>query len=286
MPGIAIDTFLFSRIGTPLFHRYRVFDRFGSHNAFRKPYMQNLFAFLEEADSESIRCSHRRRAKEIAARMSGKSKGKTSGATDTMPPKTETQRTVVSKITTRDTSRYLIPPADEQPWTSVHSRNSRSREEDTVQALMDLSLPRFARLEDGALPKTKLWPITENPPSSPVSARDGDRSCMPSPCFQLDDLSSVSSTGNTSTNDFNMDTARSITPVGSIVFSSEEDAPLIPVQEDRRKVQRREPSLNDKQGPTDVPEYVPKPRERPNILRRHGTGQSPFRRWGKSRSAP
>ena len=112
--GIAIDTFLFSRIGTPLFHRYRVFDRFGSHNAFRKPYMKNLFAFLEEADSESIRRSHRRRAKEIAAGMSGKPKGKTSGATDTMPPKTETQRTVVSKITTRDTSRYLIPPADGQ----------------------------------------------------------------------------------------------------------------------------------------------------------------------------
>ena len=44
--GIAIDTFLFSRIGMPLFHRYRVFDRFGSHPAFRKPYMTNIFLFL------------------------------------------------------------------------------------------------------------------------------------------------------------------------------------------------------------------------------------------------
>ena len=61
----------------------------------------------------------------------------------------------------------------------------------------------------------------------------------------------------------NMDTTRSITPVGSIVFSSVEDAPLIPVQEDRRKVQRREPSRNDEQGPTDVPEYVPETRKRP-----------------------
>ena len=60
-----------------------------------------------------------------------------------------------------------------------------------------------------------------------------------------------------------MDTARSITPVGSIVFSSEEDAPLISGQEDRRKVQRRELSRNDQPGPTDVPEYVPEPRERP-----------------------
>ena len=33
--GIANDMFLFSRIETPLFHRYRVFDRQGSHPAFR-----------------------------------------------------------------------------------------------------------------------------------------------------------------------------------------------------------------------------------------------------------
>ena len=43
--GIAIDTFLFSRIGIPLLHRYRVFDRFGSHPAFRTPYMRNIFLF-------------------------------------------------------------------------------------------------------------------------------------------------------------------------------------------------------------------------------------------------
>ena len=258
--GIAIDTFLFSRIGTPLFHRYRVFDRFGSNNAFRKPYMQKLFTSLRE----SIRRSHRRRAKEIAVSMSRKYTGKkTNAATDTTLTRPETQRTVVSKITTRDTGRSLIPTANGQPWSSVHSSNSRAREEDTVQALMDLSLPRFARLEDGALPKTKLWTITEKPPSSPVSARDGNRSHTPSPCFQLDDLSSVSSTGNTSTNDSKMDTARSITPVGSIVFSSEEDVPLSSGQEDRRKVQRREPCRNDQPGPTEVPEYVPEPRERP-----------------------
>ena len=63
--GIAIDTFLFSRIGTPLFHRYRVFHRLGSHPAFRKPYMPKMFMFLKESDSQSIRRSHRRRAKEI-----------------------------------------------------------------------------------------------------------------------------------------------------------------------------------------------------------------------------
>ena len=59
---IAIDTFLFSRIGMPLFHRYRVFDRLGAHPAFRGPYMTRLFDFLKEADPDSIRRSHRRRA--------------------------------------------------------------------------------------------------------------------------------------------------------------------------------------------------------------------------------
>ena len=68
--GIAIDTFLFSRIGISLLHRYRVFDRFGSHPAFRRPYMTNVFLFLKESDSEAIRRSHRRRARELAAGMS------------------------------------------------------------------------------------------------------------------------------------------------------------------------------------------------------------------------
>ena len=57
-------------VGMPLFHRYRVFDRLGSHPAFRGPYMSRLFAFLKESDAESIRRSHRRRAKEIAANVS------------------------------------------------------------------------------------------------------------------------------------------------------------------------------------------------------------------------
>ena len=36
--GIAVDTLLFSRIGVPLFHRYRGFDRPGTHVAFRGTY--------------------------------------------------------------------------------------------------------------------------------------------------------------------------------------------------------------------------------------------------------
>ena len=37
--GVAIDTLLFSRIGSPLFHVYRIISRTGTHAAFRRTYM-------------------------------------------------------------------------------------------------------------------------------------------------------------------------------------------------------------------------------------------------------
>ena len=43
--GIAVDTLLFSRIGVPLFHRYRVFDRQGTHGALRGTYMRRMHTF-------------------------------------------------------------------------------------------------------------------------------------------------------------------------------------------------------------------------------------------------
>ena len=81
------------------------FDRLGSHPAFRKPYMPKLFTFLKESDSESIRRSHRRRAKEIAVSMSKKASVNKNVATKTMLSRPAAQRTVVSKITGRDAGR-------------------------------------------------------------------------------------------------------------------------------------------------------------------------------------
>ena len=65
--GIAVATLLFSRIGVPLFHQYRVFDRPGTHGAFRGSYMRRMRAFLEESDAASLRRRHRRCAWDIAA---------------------------------------------------------------------------------------------------------------------------------------------------------------------------------------------------------------------------
>ena len=53
--GIAVDTLLFSRIGMPLFHGYWVFDRPGTHAAFRGTYMQWMHNFLQESDAASLR---------------------------------------------------------------------------------------------------------------------------------------------------------------------------------------------------------------------------------------
>ena len=179
----------------------------------------------------------------------------------------------------RNAGQSLVPSAGGTTGSSGGCLNGRTREEDTVQALMDLSLPRFARLEDGGLPNTRFWPITEQPPSSPASVRDGNQSRTPSPCHQLDDISTM-----TTMNDYKLtlptESPHSITPVGSIVFSSDDDVPLCSGQEDRRKVRRRDVDEDVPPGPNEVLEYVPMPRKKPVDIpiytRRHGTGRSRF----------
>ena len=241
--GIAIDTFLFSHIGMPLFHRYRVFDRQGGHPAFRGPYMPRLFDFLQEADAESIRRSHRRRAKEIAASTSkGASTNKESQAT-TSSSRRMVQRTSAARIRGREQGTSLILVAERRQKTKMSSCYQRSAEKHTVQALMDLSLPRFTKLDDGVIPKTKPWQVTLDSPTSPTSVDGGNRTRSPSPCVDLDGLSSDDSGAYAPPQDLKVtllyDSDDLCTPVGSIVFSSDEDLPLCPGQDDRHKVCKR-----------------------------------------------
>ena len=65
--GVAIDTLLFSRIGSPLCHRYRLISRTGNHAAFRGTYLRRLRAFPDESDSAVVRRLHRRLAQELAS---------------------------------------------------------------------------------------------------------------------------------------------------------------------------------------------------------------------------
>ena len=132
---------------------------------------------------------------------------------------------------------------------------------------MDLSLPRFTKLDDGVIPKTKPWPVTKNPPASATLAEDGNRTRTPSPCMDLDDISTDSSVGDASPHNFKVtllyDSEDSDTPVGSIVFSSNEDVPLSPGQEDRHKVRKRDPRPVSQPGPTDGPASEPRPEPTP-----------------------
>ena len=132
---------------------------------------------------------------------------------------------------------------------------------------MDLSLSRFTKLDDGVIPKTEPWPVTKISPALPGSAKDGYRKNAMSPCMVLDDISSCSSVGDVSPLDFKVtllyDSVDSITPVGSIVFSSEEEVPLSSGQEDRCKVRKRDPRPSNQPRLTDIQEYEPTSKERP-----------------------
>ena len=67
--GVTIDTLLFSRIGPPLCHRYRLISQTRSHTAFRGTYLRRLRAFIDESDSAVARRLHRRFAQELASRV-------------------------------------------------------------------------------------------------------------------------------------------------------------------------------------------------------------------------
>ena len=115
---------------------------------------------------------------------------------------------------------------------------------------MDLSLPRFTKLDDGVILKTKPWPVTEY---SPVLRRRRKTEIervrrhhvwiwMRFPQIPR-------------SHDFKVtplyDSEDSDTPVGSIVFSSDEDVPLSSGQEDRLKVRKRDPRPMSQPRPTD-----------------------------------
>ena len=130
-----------------------------------------------------------------------------------------------------------------------------------MQALMDLSLPRFKKLDDGVLPKTKPWPVATDSPTSPTSVDGGNRTRSPSPCMDLDELSSDDSVVDEPSLDLKVtllnDSDYSCTPVWSIVFSSNEDPPLSPGQHDRCKVCKRNSRLSSRSELLDQPANEP-----------------------------
>ena len=137
--------------------------------------MPKVFDFLKEADAKLIRHSHRRRAKEIAASMSqGVSASKKDQATNTSTRRT-VQRTSAPRIRGQEHVPTVTPVAEMRQKTAMSAGHQQSVEEDTVQALMDLALPRFMKSDDRATPKTRPWPVALSSPASPASINDENR---------------------------------------------------------------------------------------------------------------
>ena len=149
--------------------------------------MPKVFDFLKETDAESISRSHRRRAKEIAASMSqGVSASKKDQATNNLTRWT-VQCTSAPRIRGQEQVPNVTPVAEMRQKTEMSAGHQRSVEEDAVQALMDLALPRFKKSDDRATPKTRPWPVALSSRASPASVDGGNRIRSPS---HLDVLSS------------------------------------------------------------------------------------------------
>ena len=134
--GVAIDTLLFSRIGSPLCHRYRIISRTGSHAAFRGTYIRRLRAFLEES---VVRRLHRQLAQELATRISLPTDSLTN-----VPSRSIVGHRTVSR-SRRPRRLKCVTDSSGRPESGCHL----PAEVSSVQALMDLSLPWFAGLGDG-----------------------------------------------------------------------------------------------------------------------------------------
>ena len=232
--GRAVYTLLFSRIGVPLFHRYQVVNRAGTHGAFRGSYMRWMHAFLEESDMASLRRRHRRCARDIAARMSRTS---ILDRTPDISNRPKVYRRSVSR--TRRPTRPMVLDGSSVASGPVRPHCS---EVHTIQALMDLALPRFEGLGNGPQQVHRPWMMSTESPASP------DPGCLmeflrpQSPCLNLDALSSDDMECSVGLSNLSVtllcDSYEGHTPVNSDQVLWDEDLPPTAGSEDSRQVVR------------------------------------------------
>ena len=143
--GVAIDTLLFSHVGSPLCHRYRLISHTGSHTAFRGTYLQRLWSFIEESDSAGRRQAPRGPTQKVSARI----------VKSTDSPAVGPLRAAVGH---RSVSRGRRPRRLKGSFSTGQGLKLSERpsaEISSVQALMELALPRFTMAEG---PRVKHLP--------------------------------------------------------------------------------------------------------------------------------
>ena len=129
--GVAIDTLLFSCVGSPLCHRYRLISHTGSHAAFRGTYLRHLRLFIEEADDAVRRRLHRQ--------------------------PTQNRSATVVESTEKPASGALRPPVGHK---IVSRARRRCPESETLDRSSDGGTGRGAR--------RPWWPDSRQEPSAPA----------------------------------------------------------------------------------------------------------------------
>ena len=144
-----------------------------------------MHAFLEESDAVSLCRRHRRCARDIAAQMSRTSLRDTEDRTPDVSSRPSVSHRLVSRVwrPTRPAAVGCLSVATE----TVRPHHS---EINTMQALMDLALPRFEGLGDGPPQVHRPWMVSTDSPASPDPVCSTDLLRSTSPCLNLDVLSS------------------------------------------------------------------------------------------------
>ena len=153
--GVAIDTLLFSRVGSPLCHRYRLISRTGSHKAFRGTYLKRLWSFIEESDSAGRRQAPRGFTQNVSAKI----------VKSTDSPAVGPLRPAVGH---RSVSRGRRPrrlKGNISTGQGLKLSERPSADMSSIQALMELALPRITMAE-GPWVKHPPWPVAKEAPAS------------------------------------------------------------------------------------------------------------------------
>ena len=247
---VVIDTLLFSRVGSPLCHRYQIISRTGSHTDFRGTYLRRLSVFLEESDSAVVRRLHQQLARELAARI----------ALPTDTPASVPSRYAVGHRTVSRTRRPRRLKGVTDSSGGPESVCCIPMEMSSGQALMDLSLPRFAGLTDGLRQIHPPWSIASDSPASPAPARldtngeedsrgSVDQMSVSSACLNLDLFSSSSEDDSKDSAECSYlsitlfyDSDEADTHVNSDQVLSDGDFPEESVSKDKRQFVRRSAS--------------------------------------------
>ena len=225
-----MDNLLFSRIGVPLFHRYRVFDRAGTHGAFSGTYMRGMHTFLEESDAASLRMH-------IAARMSRTSLRDMENKTPDVSSRPRVFRRSVSRVR-RPTKPVPVTRSSMDTGTVRPHRSEGS----TIRALMDLALPTFDSLGDRPTQVHRPWMVKTDSPASPDPVCSTDLLRSPSPCLNLEALPSDDAEESVGLSDISVTllcgSDDGHIPINSYQVLSDEDLPAAAGSGDQRQVIR------------------------------------------------